>query len=213
MMKKLLLASAASGLMLSAALAQSPSPSPSSPPAASPPAAQKQDTKPPAPAAQKDAQKQDMSKPSAPAQKDAQKQDMSKPSGTASTASPDQKVVTSQTPDQFLASKFNGTDVVGADDKKIGDVSDVLFDKDGKVLAYVLSIGGFLGIGSKNVAMAPSAFQVVKGKDGNEEKLKIPMSQEQLKQMASFEPYQPPRPATTGAGPGGAGRPTGGTTR
>ena len=206
MMKKLLLALAASGLMLSAALAQSPSPSTSSPPAASPPAAQKQDTKPPAPAAQKDAQKdaqkQDMSKPSGTA---------SKPAGTASSGSADQQVVTAQKPDQFLASKFNGTDVVGADDKKIGDVSDVLFDKDGKVLAYVLSIGGFLGIGSKNVAMAPSAFQVVKGSNGSEEKLKISMSQEQLKQMASFEPYQPPR-QTTGASPGG-GRPTGGTTR
>lgn len=176
MMKKLLLASAASGLMLSAALAQSPSPS--SPPAGSPPAAQKQD--------------------------------MSKPSGAMATAA-DQKIVTSQTPDQFLASKFNGTDVVGADDKKVGDISDVLFDKDGKILAYVVSIGGFLGIGSKNVAMAPSAFQVVKGSDGTADKLKISMSQEQLKQMASFEPYQPPR-QTTGAGPGG-GRPTGGATR
>ena len=177
MMKNLLLASAASGLMLSAALAQSPSPS--SPPAGSPPAAQKQD--------------------------------MSKPSGTTAAAPADQKIVTSQTPDQFLASKFNGTDVVGIDDKKVGDVSDVPFDKDGKILAYVVSIGGFLGIGSKNVAMAPSAFQVVKGSNGSEDKLKISMSQEQLKQMASFEPYQPPR-QTTGAGPGG-GRPTGGATR
>jgi sporulation protein YlmC with PRC-barrel domain len=178
MMKKLLMATAASGLMLSTALAQTPPAD--SPPAGSPPAAS-----------------QDMSKPA----------DASKPA----TASTDQQVVTSQRPDQFLASKFSGTDVMGADDKKVGDVSDVLFDKDGKILAYVVSIGGFLGIGSKNVAMAPNAFQVVKGTNGESDKLKITMSQEQLKQMASFEPYQPPRPTTTGSGTGGGSRPGGGT--
>src|ERR1700760_4699597 len=41
-----------------------------------------------------------------------------------------------QTADQHLASKFKGTDVIGADDAKIGDVSDILFDKDQKILAY-----------------------------------------------------------------------------
>src|ERR1035437_9731118 len=37
--------------------------------------------------------------------------------------------VASQKPDQWLASKFKGTDVVGADNQKIGEVSDILFDK------------------------------------------------------------------------------------
>jgi hypothetical protein len=184
MMKKLLMATAATGFALSTALAQAPSPPPASPPA-TPPAA-----------------KQDMSKP-ADASKAAPADKSAATSPPAAAASADKQVVTSQTPDQFLASKFNGTDVVGADDKKVGDVSDVLFDKDGKILAYVVSIGGFLGIGSKNVAMAPDAFQVVKGTNNESDKLKISMSQEQLKQMASFEPYQPPRATTTGSGSGG----------
>jgi hypothetical protein len=200
MIKKLLLATAASGLMLTTALAQAPSTSPSTPPDKSPPAASP--STPSTPPATKDAAPaaKDASKPAAPA---AQK-DASKPA--------EQKVVTSQTPDQFLASKFSGTDVVGADDKKVGDVSDVLFDKDGKILAYVVSIGGFLGIGSKDVALAPDSFTVVKGKDNESDKLKISMSQEQLKQMASFEAYKPPSKTTTGAGGGGMGRP-GGTSR
>ena len=45
--------------------------------------------------------------------------------------------INSQRPDQFLASKFKGTDVIGADNEKIGDVSDILFDKSGKIDAYV----------------------------------------------------------------------------
>ena len=46
-----------------------------------------------------------------------------------------------------MASKFKGTDVIGTDDQKIGDVSDILFDKSGKIEAYVVGVGGFLGIG------------------------------------------------------------------
>src|SRR5262245_54781878 len=52
----------------------------------------------------------------------------------------DAKFVTMQTADQWLGSKFKGTDVIGANNEKIGDVSDVLFDKD-KVLAYVVGVG------------------------------------------------------------------------
>ena len=43
--------------------------------------------------------------------------------------------INSQKPDQWLASKFKGTDVVGPDNEKIGDVSDILFDKTGKIEA------------------------------------------------------------------------------
>lgn len=82
----------------------------------------------------------------------------------AGTSAP--QTVASQKPDQWLASKFQGTDVLGTDDKKIGDVSDILFDKEGKIDAYVISVGGFLGVGSKEVALAPSSFTVVKADNG-----------------------------------------------
>src|SRR5690606_19846163 len=71
--------------------------------------------------------------------------------------------INSQRQDQYLASNFKGTDVIGADNEKIGDVNDVLFDKNGKVEAYVISVGGFLGMGAKDVALAPSSFEVVAG--------------------------------------------------
>src|SRR5215510_898529 len=78
--------------------------------------------------------------------------------------------VTKQSSDQHLASKFNGTDVIGTDDAKIGDVSDVLFDKDHKVVAFIVGVGGFLGIGQKDVAIDPASFQAVPGKDANDMK-------------------------------------------
>jgi sporulation protein YlmC with PRC-barrel domain len=128
---------------------------------------------------------------------------MAKPADTATVSSA--KFVNSQRQDQYLASKFKGTDVIGSDDKKIGDVSDILFDKDGKIEAYVVGVGGFLGIGSKDVALAPAAFQVVPGdKSKNEsDKLRLSMTKDELKQAANFEPYKAPS-STTGMGANGS---------
>ena len=180
MLKKLLITTAASGLMLSAALAQAPAPAPERP--ATPPAASERPATPPAAAE-------------------------SKANGSSAA-------VTQQKPDQLLASKFKGTDVVGSDNQKIGDISDILFDKQGtKIEAYIISVGGFLGMGAKDIALEPSQVQWTK--DNNEDKLKVSMTKDQLQQAAKFEPYNPPR-QTTGAGsPGGAGgsagqRPAGG---
>ena len=82
--------------------------------------------------------------------------------------------------------------------QEIGDVSDVLFDQQGKIEAYVVGVGGFLGIGAKDVALAPSAFQPVKDNNNNE-RLKLSMTKDQLEKAPAFERKQEPR-ATTGAG-------------
>ncbi len=105
--------------------------------------------------------------------------------------------VARQNPEQWLASKFRGTDIVGANNEKIGDVTDILFDQSGKVVAYVIGVGGFLGIGSKDVALDPASFQFVPGNDASDYKLRLSMTKDQLKAAAAFEPYAPPRPAVS----------------
>jgi hypothetical protein len=100
---------------------------------------------------------------------------------------------------------------MSADNQKIGTVSDILFDKDGKIEAYVVSVGGFLGMGAKDVAMAPASFEVIPGKNGTSDILKISLKQEELKEAQNFKPYSPPRPTTTGSGaPGGLNSLSGG---
>jgi hypothetical protein len=106
-----------------------------------------------------------------------------------------------QTSDQFLGSKFRGSAVIGADDAKIGDVSDILFDKDQKILAYIVGVGGFLGIGAKDVAIAPASFQPVPGRDATDLKLRLSMTKDELKAAQAFEPYKPPRPVSSDASP------------
>jgi hypothetical protein len=126
------------------------------------------------------------------------------------------KFIASQSSAQWVFSKFKGTDVVGPDEKTIGGVSDLLFDKDGKIDGVIVGVGGFLGMGQKNVAIDMSAFQVVPAKDapasGNSDptsiKLKVAWTKDQLQQAPDFQYYKAPsgsasngtRPTTTGMG-------------
>jgi sporulation protein YlmC with PRC-barrel domain len=50
-------------------------------------------------------------------------------------------------------------------EQKIGEITDVLVDKDGKIGAFIVSVGGFLGIGDKHIAMPFSAVRATQ-KDG-----------------------------------------------
>ena len=49
-------------------------------------------------------------------------------------------------------SEYYKQDVYDTHDNKIGDVSDVLLDKNGQVTAVILGVG-FLGMGEKDVAV------------------------------------------------------------
>jgi len=152
--------------------------------------------------------------PGSPGDISATKPESSSPPAAKSEGAGKMNFVSSQKPDQWLATKFKGTDVVGSNNEKIGDVGDILFDKTGKVEAFVISVGGFLGVGAKEVALAPSSFDVVPGQNGSSDKLKISATKDQLKDAQNFARYEPPRPSTTGAGssgPGGGMKPSGST--
>jgi len=64
-----------------------------------------------------------------------------------------------QAVDQWRASKLVGVSVVGADQKKIGKIEEVLVDHNGSAQAIVISVGGFLGIGAKDVAVPFKSMQ------------------------------------------------------
>ena len=55
---------------------------------------------------------------------------------------------------QFLANdEVIGTDVLNDMDEKVGTIADLVMDQDQKLVGVVLSVGGFLGIGDKWVAV------------------------------------------------------------
>ena len=54
---------------------------------------------------------------------------------------------------EWPASKLKGLNVYNQNNEKIGDISDLMLSKDGKVEDVVISVGGFLGIGTHDVAV------------------------------------------------------------
>ncbi len=67
--------------------------------------------------------------------------------------------VTAQTVTQWRAPKLVGVAVYGPDDKQVGKIKDVLIDHDGAAQAVVIGVGGFLGFGTKDVAVPFAAIQ------------------------------------------------------
>src|SRR5207245_1840539 len=103
----------------------------------------------------------------------------------------------------------------------IGSVNDLLFDKSGKIIGVVIGVGGFLGIGAKNVAIDMSAFNIVPADSGSNDisssnasaandpsnvKLKVAWTKDQLRDAPDFQYYKSPArtaspPATNGSAP------------
>jgi PRC-barrel domain len=133
------------------------------------------------------------------------------------------KFIMAQSADQWVFTKFKGLDVRGPDNASIGSVNDLLFDGTGKIIGVVIGVGGFLGIGAKNVAIDMSALDVVPADSGNNDinnthagsandpsnvKLKVAWTKDQLQDAPDFQYYKPPArtastpsPTTTGSAP------------
>jgi sporulation protein YlmC with PRC-barrel domain len=81
------------------------------------------------------------------------------------------------------ASKLIGRNVYQGD-TSIGTIEDVLVDLDhGALRAFVLSVGGFLGIGNKLVAVPISQIRL-----GTEAKFTTELTREQLTNAPAFNP-------------------------
>jgi sporulation protein YlmC with PRC-barrel domain len=52
-----------------------------------------------------------------------------------------------------------GKSVFNENDEKIGDVDDIVISSDGRTLYLLIGAGGFLGMGSKNVAVPFDRFE------------------------------------------------------
>lgn len=85
---------------------------------------------------------------------------------------------------------MQATDLIGVDvkttgDEEVGAVSDLIIDQDGQVVAIVVGVGGFLGMGEKNVAI--SWDQVTKSGTGDKHELRINQTREGLKSAPEYK--------------------------
>jgi sporulation protein YlmC with PRC-barrel domain len=71
-------------------------------------------------------------------------------------------LVTQLQSDQWQASKLEGLNVYSSNNgDKIGDINELIFDSSGKVQAVVIGVGGYLGIGERDVAVPFDQIKLV----------------------------------------------------
>jgi sporulation protein YlmC with PRC-barrel domain len=105
--------------------------------------------------------------------------------------------------DGFLATNMIGETVyngTGEEAQNIGDVNDLVFDKDGKIKSIVIGAGGFLGVGEKSVELPYDKAEWAE-KDGDRW-IVVATTKEELDAMPAFDrkPYDPaPAPMATGS--------------
>ncbi len=79
---------------------------------------------------------------------------MSPGTSTTGNAGMSGSSMTQMQPGQWRASQLEGLNVYNQNNEKIGDISEMLVDQSGKIQAVVVGVGGFLGIGERDVAIS-----------------------------------------------------------
>lgn len=85
---------------------------------------------------------------------------------------------------EVKGNKLIGADVKGASNEKIGDVTEVLVSTDGKVNAIIVSVGGFLGMGDRRVALPWEQLRF--SSEGSDLVVMASATKEQLKEMPEY---------------------------
>lgn len=102
------------------------------------------------------------------------------------TAAIDKSTLTAMPMGEIRADDLKGTTVYGANDAKVGTIGDVVLTPDKKTDAVIVDVGGFLGIGSKEVAVGMDNLKFMTDKDGKKY-LYTNFTKEQLQAQTAYD--------------------------
>jgi hypothetical protein len=90
----------------------------------------------------------------------------------AKPAKPVEGQIVMQDQNSILASTLIGSTVYTPADETVGDINDVIVGLDGKIQGVVIGVGGFLGLGEKDVAVQMDKF-TVQPQDANKNNVRL----------------------------------------
>jgi sporulation protein YlmC with PRC-barrel domain len=106
--------------------------------------------------------------------------------GAATTLGATGTYLTQQAPTQISANDYIGQSIYNGENKSIGSVTDLILEQNGGIVAAVVGVGGFLGMGQKDVAV-PMSKIMVNREDGNKLRLTTTETAEALKAAPEFK--------------------------
>ncbi len=93
-----------------------------------------------------------------------------------------------QSADEYRTSKLVGSKVYNNANENIGSIEDIVLKADGAMDEVVLSVGGFLGVGNKYVAVPFSALKL--SRDGSSLKIMTDGTKDSLKALPEYQFYK-----------------------
>jgi sporulation protein YlmC with PRC-barrel domain len=88
--------------------------------------------------------------------------------------------------DEMFSSKLKGLNVTNQKDETVGEIADIAI-KNHEVDALILSVGGFLGVGERYVAVSPSSVNVRYDSKNNKWLASMNTTKEALKDAPEFK--------------------------
>lgn len=92
--------------------------------------------------------------------------------------------VTTEAPGSLYVSDLVGQSVYGTNDEKTGDINDILLDDAGNIEAVIIGVGGFIGLGEKDVAVTLDSLDI-EVSDGSYQ-ISINASEKDLEEAPSY---------------------------
>ena len=91
-------------------------------------------------------------------------------------------------PEQLTAEELTGTRVYGANDEDIGEVDELILSDDGSTVEkVVVDVGGFLGMGEREVAVTIEELHIMRSEDGSDFRVYMDATQEELEAQPEYE--------------------------
>jgi sporulation protein YlmC with PRC-barrel domain len=122
----------------------------------------------------------------APATDDTAATDDAADADTMETAAIDRSTLSEVASDGISADNLIGTTVYGAGEENVGEIDDVILSESGEVDAVIINVGGFLGLGEKEVAVSMDNLQFMSDEDGDYY-LYTEFTQEQLEAQPEYD--------------------------
>lgn len=92
--------------------------------------------------------------------------------------------VTTEAPGSIYVTDLVGQSVYGTTDEKTGDINDLLMDEQGNVKAAIIGVGGFIGLGEKDVAVTLESLTI--RTENDEVRISIDATEQELEEAPVF---------------------------
>ncbi len=86
-----------------------------------------------------------------------------------------------------LSSRVVGVDIYDPSNNDIGKIQDIVFDGSNAIKGYIVSVGGFLGMDSRYVVVAPDLLKVSYDSAAKKWRANMNASKDQLKAAPEFK--------------------------